>query len=75
HANLGTTITIQDLDKNDSFTYMLVGTEESDPKENKISVSSPVGKAIIGKAVGDEVSVRVPKGLRRLKILEITAQR
>ncbi|MDR1021272.1 MAG: transcription elongation factor GreA [Synergistaceae bacterium] len=75
HANLGTTITIQDLDKNNSFTYMLVGTEESDPKENKISVSSPVGKAIIGKAVGDEVSVRVPKGLRRLKILEITAQR
>ncbi|MDR0615905.1 MAG: transcription elongation factor GreA [Synergistaceae bacterium] len=75
HANLGTTITIQDLDKNDSFTYMLVGTEESDPKENKISVSSPVGKAIIGKAIGDEVSVRVPKGLRRLKILEITAQR
>jgi transcription elongation factor GreA len=75
HANLGTTITIQDLDKNDSFTYMLVGTEESDPKENKISVSSPVGKAIIGKAVGDEISVRVPKGLRRLKILEITAQR
>jgi transcription elongation factor GreA len=75
HANLGTTITIQDLDKNDSFTYMLVGTEESDPKENKISVSSPVGKAIIGKVVGDEVSVRVPKGLRRLKILAITAQR
>jgi transcription elongation factor GreA len=75
HANLGTTITIQDLDKNDSFTYMLVGTEESDPKENKISISSPVGKAIIGKAVGDEVSVRVPKGLRRLKILEITIQR
>jgi transcription elongation factor GreA len=75
HANLGTTIKIQDLDKNDSFTYMLVGTEESDPKENKISVSSPVGKAIIGKAVGDEVSVRVPKGVRRLKILEITAQR
>ena len=75
HANLGTTITIQDLDKNNAFTYMLVGTEESDPKENRISVSSPVGKAIIGKAVGDEVSVRVPKGLRRLKILEITAQR
>lgn len=74
-VNLGTTITIQDLDKNTSYTYMLVGTEESDPKENKISVSSPVGKAIIGKAVGDEVSVRVPKGLRRLKIMDITAQK
>jgi transcription elongation factor GreA len=75
HANLGTTIVIQDLDRNASFTYMLVGTEESDPKENKISVSSPVGKAIIGKAVGDEVSVRVPKGLRRLRIVEISAER
>lgn len=75
YVNLGTTITIQDLDKSNSYTYMLVGTEESDPKENKISVSSPVGKAIIGKAVGDEVSVRVPKGMRRLKIMEITAQK
>lgn len=74
HANLGTTITIQDLDKNSSYTYMLVGTEESDPKENRISASSPVGKAIFGKAVGDEVTVRVPKGVRRLKIMEITAQ-
>ena len=72
--NLGTTITIRDLDKNDSYTYMLVGTEESDMKENKISVASPVGKAIIGKSVGDEVTVRVPKGVRRLKVMEITAQ-
>ncbi|MDR1916586.1 MAG: transcription elongation factor GreA [Synergistaceae bacterium] len=75
HANLGTTIIIQDLDKETSYTYMLVGTEESDPKENKISVSSPVGKAVIGKSIGDEVSVRVPKGIRRLKIVEISAQR
>jgi transcription elongation factor GreA len=74
HANLGTTIVIQDMDNNASYTYMLVGTEESDPKENKISVSSPVGKAIIGKAIGEEVSVRVPKGIRRLKILNISAQ-
>jgi transcription elongation factor GreA len=74
HANLGTTIVIQDMDSNASYTYMLVGTEESDPKENKISVSSPVGKAIIGRSTGEEVSVRVPKGIRRLKILNISAQ-
>jgi transcription elongation factor GreA len=74
HANLGTTIVIQDMDSDASYTYMLVGTEESDPKENKISVSSPVGKAIIGKSIGEEVSVRVPKGIRRLKILSISAQ-
>jgi transcription elongation factor GreA len=75
HANLGTTIVIQDLDKNASYTYMLVGTEESDPRENKISISSPVGKAIIGKAVGEEIAVRVPKGIRRLKLMDITAQK
>ncbi len=74
-VNLGTTITLRDLDKNALFTYMLVGTEESDPKENKISASSPVGKAISGKSVGDEVSVRVPRGIRRLKIEEITAMK
>jgi len=74
HANLGTTVEIQDLDRSFSDKYMLVGTEESEPKEKKISVSSPVGKALIGKSVGEEVSVRTPKGIRRLKILTITAQ-
>lgn len=74
-VNLGTTITLRDLDKNTLFTYMLVGTEESDPKENKISASSPVGKAIAGRTVGDEVSVRVPKGIRHLKIEEITVMK
>jgi transcription elongation factor GreA len=75
HAGVGATIVIQDLDNDKKYSYMLVGTEESDPKENKISVSSPVGKAIIGKSAGEEVTVRVPKGVRRLKIIEISAQR
>lgn len=75
HANLGTTVAIHDLDKDTTFTYTLVGTEESDPKNNKISVSSPVGKAVIGKAVGDEVTVRLPRGARHLKILEISTDK
>ena len=75
HANLGTTVEIQDLDKNTTYSYMLVGTEESNPAENKISVSSPVGKALIGKSTGEEVSVRTPKSVRRLKIVTITAPR
>lgn len=75
HANLGTTVVLEDMDKATEYTYSLVGTEESDPKSGKISVSSPVGKAVIGRAVGEEVSVRVPKGVRRLKILEITMQK
>ena len=74
HANLGTTVKIQDLDNDKSYTYMLVGTEESDPTDNKISVSSPVGKALVGRSIGDEINVRTPKRMRRLKILSITAQ-
>jgi transcription elongation factor GreA len=75
HANLGTTVEFEDLDNSrKSGSYTLVGTDESSPNENKISVSSPVGKALIGRSVGDEVSVRTPKRVRRLKILGISAQ-
>jgi transcription elongation factor GreA len=73
HANLGTTVEVQDLDNDKSFSYMLVGTEESSPSENKISISSPVGKSLMGRAQGEEISVRTPKGVRRLKILSISA--
>jgi transcription elongation factor GreA len=75
HANLGTTVEIKDLDCDATYFYMLVGTEESNPVENKISVSSPVGKALIGKSAGEEVSVRTPKSVRRLKVVAITAPR
>ena len=74
HANLGTTVEIKDLDNNKAYTYMLVGTEESDPSENKISIASPVGKALVGRSIGEEISVRTPKRMRRLKILSISAQ-
>ena len=75
YVNLGTMITLKDLDKDVIQVYTLVGTEESDFKENKISVASPVGKAIIGKSIGDEVAVRVPKGVRHLKVMSISATR
>ena len=74
HVNLGTTVGIKDLDDDISYTYMLVGTEESDPTENKISIASPVGKALVGRSIGDVITVRTPKRLRRLKILSISAQ-
>lgn len=70
-VNLGTTVVLQDLDKEVRYTYTLVGSEEADPKANRISSQSPVGKAILGKTVGEEVMVRVPKGIRHLKVLEI----
>jgi transcription elongation factor GreA len=71
HVSLGATIVLDDLDREESFTYTLVGSEEADPKANRISAASPVGKSILGKAVGEEVLVRAPKGTRRLRIREI----
>lgn len=70
-ASLGTTVTIVDTDMNKTFTYTLVGTEEADIKENRISAASPVGKAVIGKTVGEEVIARTPRGIRHLKIEKI----
>ncbi|MBN1333058.1 MAG: transcription elongation factor GreA [Synergistales bacterium] len=70
-VTLGTTITLQDIDTSTIFEYTIVGSEEANPRENKISSSSPVGQAILGKLVNQEVDVRVPKGTRKLKILDI----
>ena len=70
-ASLGTTVTIVDTDMNKTFTYTLVGTEEADIKENRISAASPVGKAVIGKTAGEEVIARTPRGVRHLKIEKI----
>ena len=68
---LGTTVTILDLDTQAKYSYVIVGSEESAPKQNRISASSPVGKALMNKEVGAEVPVRVPRGTRKLRILDI----
>jgi len=57
---------------NKEFTYQLVSEQESNLKDNKISVKSPIGKALIGKAVGEKVNVDVPAGTITLEILEIS---
>lgn len=56
------------------FTYQLVSEQEANIKNNKISVQSPIGKAIIGKSVGEKVDVTVPAGTITLEILEISFQ-
>jgi transcription elongation factor GreA len=71
-VSLGLTVTMKELTSpSKSYTYTIVGSEETDPKELKISQKSPVGQALLGKAVGDEVVVKIPKGTRRLKITKI----
>ena len=70
-VSLGTTVTLADLDLKKTFVYTLVGTEEADIKDNRISAASPVGKAVMGKRADDEVMVRTPRGIRHLKVVKI----
>lgn len=58
----GATVTLHDANKGESIRYQIVGAEESDSKKGKISFTSPLGKALIGKEVGDTIIVKAPKG-------------
>ena len=58
----GASVTVLDIAKDASITYKIVGEDESDSRENKISFTSPLGKALIGKEEGDTVIVKAPKG-------------
>lgn len=70
-VTVGTTVTLYDIDLDKEVTYTIVSTQEADPKSNRISAASPVGQALIGSTVGEEVVVRVPRGVRRLRIQDI----
>ncbi len=65
----GATVTLFDVDTECKVTYQIVGEDEADIKKNKISVTSPVGRALIGRHLDEEVRVTVPSGM---KIYEIT---
>lgn len=58
----GVTVTIVNVDTDDEKTYKIVGDDEADVKQNKISISSPIARALIGKEIGDEVVVKTPGG-------------
>jgi transcription elongation factor GreA len=67
----GTTVTLFDCDNENEITYKIVGEDESDIKENKISLHSPLAKSLIGQREGDEVEVIAPIGERTLEILSV----
>lgn len=67
----GATVTIEDLDSGNQVTYQIVGDVEADIRESRISVSSPVARALIGKSTGDVVEVQAPGGMREYEILTI----
>ncbi len=71
-ALLGATVTLRDHAMDDEFDYMLVSEEESDFDENKISCTSPVGKAMLGHKVGDIIEISVPAGKLEYEIIKIT---
>jgi len=67
----GCVVMVEDLQTREVSSYRLVGPYEADVFEGTISVTSPIGKALIGKEEGDEVKVQTPKGIRNIEILEV----
>ncbi|MGB9793035.1 MAG: transcription elongation factor GreA [Thermacetogeniaceae bacterium] len=70
-VSIGTKVLLKDLEYGDEIEYTIVGSAEADPAANKISNESPVGKAILGKKVGEVVEVKVPAGVLKYQILNI----
>ncbi len=67
----GATVDVADEETGDELTYQIVGDDEADIKNNMISISSPIARALIGKEVGEVAEVQTPGGLRALEIVEI----
>ena len=70
-AAYGSKVTILDLDSEEEFTYTLVLPEELDSHPQHLSISSPIGMALVGQEEGNEVRVQIPAGIRRFEILEL----
>jgi len=70
-AVFGVTVVLENIDTGDEVQYQIVGPDESNIEEKRISVSSPLGKAIIGKKPGDEVILQAPGGKRSYELVEI----
>lgn len=71
-VGLGSHVVVLDLKKDEEFTYNLVVSEEADVASGKISTSSPIGRGLLGKQVGDTVRIQIPDGIKELEILSLT---
>ena len=72
-AVFGAWVITENIDTGERVRYQLVGPYESDVPKGRISVTSPIGKALVGKSIGDEVRVQTPGGVREFEIVEISA--
>ena len=71
-VRVGSVVSVSDEDKGRSLDYTIVGSTEADPRQNRLSNESPVGKALVGRKKGDEVTVHLPNGKQReLKVTKI----
>ena len=67
----GATVELEDVESGDTVTYQIVGDDEANIKLGKISVSSPIARALIGKYAGDSVDVQAPGGVRQYEVLDV----
>jgi len=71
-VGLGSVVVVLDTKREEEMTYNLVTTEEADAANGKVSTTSPIGRALLGKEVGDSVKVQSPGGVKELDILKLT---
>jgi transcription elongation factor GreA len=71
-VGIGSTVVVLDIRRDEEITYNLVTSEEADAANGKISTTSPIGRALLGKEVGDEVKVTSPGGVKELEIRKLT---
>src|SRR6266545_907921 len=70
-AVFGATVDLEDMENGEVVTYQIVGEDEADIKQGKISISSPIARALIGKYAGDVAEVQAPGGVREYEILDV----
>lgn len=71
-VGLGSTVVVLDLVKDEEITFKIVASEEADATKGMISTSSPIGRGLLGKKEGDEVSISIPGGVRKMEIVSLT---
>jgi transcription elongation factor GreA len=67
----GLKVRVLDLDLDEEEDFILVGPGEDDPEQNKILITSPIGQGLVGKKVGEQVEIKIPRGVLKLKVVEI----
>ena len=67
----GRTVLLYDIQTDKEITYQLVGPYESDPEKGRISIKSPLGQGLIGREIGDEFKIKIPRGVQEFEVLEI----